>query len=399
MNSPLDRVLGSISEQEVVELTKRLVEYPSLSGQEQGVGEYLAKYLDERGFAVDLQQVLPGRPNVVAVARGDPLRSSILFNGHLDIAPPYPGWSRDPFRAEVVNGMLYGAGVFNMKGAIAAFTVAADAIHRCGAGDRGDVIVTAVSAECDTIGLGTKFMLDTGTRASAAICGEPSSLSVHIAHGGIYQFEVVVLGRPAHISRRQDGRDTIRAMARLVLELDDSILSHPGHQLLYDLPRLNIGTIHGGLRPTTVPPECRIRCDVRLIPGMSPETIRRDVEKAVEKAGLTTGGFKCAIRSLAYEPPFEVSRTAQITRAAVEAHRYVLGAEPEVGALYPMRFFGTDGTHLAACGIPTVIYGPGSLTSGPDECISVPELLAAAKVYAAAAFIITTGQWPSPGAS
>jgi hypothetical protein len=86
-----------VDERLLTETALELCRRPSMRPHERAVAEYLGGRLDRLGFDVELQEVVADRPNVIAVARGDPGRRSFLFNGHSDMPPPVPGWSRDPF--------------------------------------------------------------------------------------------------------------------------------------------------------------------------------------------------------------------------------------------------------------------------------------------------------------
>src|SRR4051812_1089987 len=107
---------GALVEPElVVELARELCRRPSMRPNEKAVALYLAGRLEGFGFEVDLQEVVPERPNVVALLRGEADRQSFLFNGHSDMPPPVPGWSRDPFDPWIADGVLHGGGLQDMK--------------------------------------------------------------------------------------------------------------------------------------------------------------------------------------------------------------------------------------------------------------------------------------------
>ena len=81
----------------VVELAKGICRVPSPLGGERPLALYVAGQLARLGFEVEVQDVVPGRPNVVAVLRGDPAYRSFVFNGHLDIPASFGVWRRDPY--------------------------------------------------------------------------------------------------------------------------------------------------------------------------------------------------------------------------------------------------------------------------------------------------------------
>jgi acetylornithine deacetylase/succinyl-diaminopimelate desuccinylase-like protein len=372
----------------LVALARELVVVPSPSGEELRIAELLAERLDGDGFDVELQEVEPRRPNVVATWTGAEEGPTLVFNGHLDTLPIDPELPR-PFDARVEDGYLYGAGSNNMKGAVAAMV---GAMRTVAAQPRvpGRIVLTAVVGECDALGLGTSAAIERGLRADACINGEPTELRVLTDHAGVTQLDIVVRGREVHVYERERGVNAIEQAAALLARLHDDILTCEGG--LDRLPILNVGTIEGGVWPSLTAAQCRIGVDVRSTGTMTPESIRADVLRLVEELAAADPQLEAdvALRSpprFVQQRPFHIDADAAPVAAVARAHALVTGSEPEVGPHWPESFYGTDASHLLHAGIPTVIYGPGSHTqiSRPNERIAVAELVTAATVYATAA--------------
>ena len=156
----------------------------------------------------------PGRPNVVAVARGSGGGRSLILNSHMDTVGV--AGMLDPFRPQVRGGRLYGRGAMDTKAALAAFMVScADA---GGLGLRGDVILTAVVDE-EYASAGTEAVVKRW-KADAAIVGEPTGLEIVTAHKGFAWFEIETRGVAAHGSRPEVGVDAISKMGKVLVEIE-----------------------------------------------------------------------------------------------------------------------------------------------------------------------------------
>src|SRR4051812_22967376 len=164
----------------------------------------LAGVLADWGFEVELQEVAPGRPNVIARTgrRGGPV---LMFNGHLDIVGT-EGMVHEPFDPALRDGRIYGRGSADMKGGIAAMCAAA---ARAASATNAELVIAAVIDE-ENESLGTRALVDRGIRADAAVVTEPTQLAIMPAHRGFVWLEIELRGRAAHGSRYDIGVDAIR---------------------------------------------------------------------------------------------------------------------------------------------------------------------------------------------
>ena len=124
MDERATRILDEITPERVVEIASDLIRIPSFKTEETPLARWLDGYLSERGYEVKLQEVEPGRFQVLARLRGTGGGQTLMLNGHLDIDPLSLGWKHDPWEPTVEGDRLYGAGVMNMKGADAAMLAA-----------------------------------------------------------------------------------------------------------------------------------------------------------------------------------------------------------------------------------------------------------------------------------
>ncbi len=198
-------VVRSIDGTELVELAKKLIAIPSFTTEETPAARFLCGFFEENGIPTELQEVDPGRFQVIGRLKGSGAGPSLMFNGHIDIDPLVEGGTHTPFSPSVERDRLYGHGIFNMKGGVTAMVSAAVAVRRAGVPLKGDVIVACVVGELQG-GYGTAKLLESGLRTDYAIVTEPSGASViTTTHCGVVHLAINVLGFSQHISRKENG--------------------------------------------------------------------------------------------------------------------------------------------------------------------------------------------------
>ena len=170
----MSTILQHIHDDEAVELTRQLIRIPSLLWRESAIGRWLAGWMSQRGYDVELQEVPLRDGNVthqaIGALRGDGSGPSLMLCGHTDTSD-WNGdvfrreqWRYDPFGAEIDGGMIYGLGALNMKAGLASMLIAAEAIRRSGAPLKGDLIVACVVAETGG-GVGALHLIESGCRS------------------------------------------------------------------------------------------------------------------------------------------------------------------------------------------------------------------------------------------
>lgn len=366
---------------DAVALTRLLVRIdsrnPSLVPGGPGEGEVartLAGVLDSWGFATVLQDVVPGRPNVVARA-GRPGGRSLMFNGHLDVVG-VDGMTHAPFEAESIDGRLFGRGATDMKGGVAAMCAAAWRAAQSGLD--GELVIAAVVDE-EWQSEGTRGLLERGVRTDACVVTEPTRLAIAPAHKGFTWTEVTLRGRAAHGSRYDVGRDAIRHAGHLLAELDrlerEELVRHT-HPLLGHAS-LHAATISGGTGWSTYPDQCVLGIERRTVPGESPDEAVREVERAVSHAGRAAPAIDATVRHVFSQWPSDVALDAPLVRALEGAIRSA-GQPVAVEGLSAW----TDAALLNAAGIPAICYGPGdiSLAHAATEWVPESEILRATAV-------------------
>jgi acetylornithine deacetylase len=333
---------------------------------ESEMARFVAGWCAARGLEVMVEEPAPGRPNVVAVARGSGGGRSLLLNAHTDTVGV--AGMDDPFSGRLDGARLYGRGAYDMKGALAAAMIASAAAARRDL--RGDVILAAVVDE-EVGSIGTERLVAT-TNADAAIVAEPTELRVCVAHKGFVGFEIEVRGKAAHGSRPDLGVDAIARMGHVLVRLealDERLRSGRGHPLL-GTGSAHASLIEGGQEYSSYPARCLLTGERRLIPG---ET-RSDVE--AELADLLDGVDGSARLTLGRDP-LQTDPGAGIVELALK-HASVEG-------VHGVPFW-TDAALLAEAGIPTVVLGPaGDGAHAEVEWVDVASLERCAEIYLAVA--------------
>jgi acetylornithine deacetylase/succinyl-diaminopimelate desuccinylase-like protein len=369
--------VDAIDRDRVIELTKAMCAARMPDDTEEERARVVASLLDQPGIEVELDWVLPRRPNVIARVRGNENGPGLLLNGHID-ASYHPGqWRNDPHEPWIEGSRIYGGAITDMLGAIASMMAATEAAARIGP-PPGDLVFLAVMHH-DTIGLGAKYAFSSGEWPRYGICGEPSSLEIHTGNGGAVKFELRFEGRLAHISRQEDGIDALAAAVDVTRALRELEFTSTPHERLPDLPLVLVGQIEAGIAPGAVADNAVVRGDIRTLPSMTRESVRADIARVVGAA--CPSDVRWTLELTAVQRPFLGVDSGPLVDALAGAHRDVCGKEAQLTSRLPGQAFVTDAADMSAAGIETVVYGPADWKFAPDESVEIDELVDAAKVY------------------
>ncbi|MFI6481767.1 M20/M25/M40 family metallo-hydrolase [Nonomuraea sp. NPDC050663] len=315
---------------------------------EAAIADLCAGWLAARGFDIHWLERRPGRPSVVAIARGAGGGRSLMLNGHLDTVT-LAGYDGDPLSPRIADGSIHGRGAFDMKGGLAAMMVAGARMAASGQ-LRGDLILACVADE-EHNSLGTEEVLE-GFTADAAIVCEPTHLEITVAHKGFAWFDVVVEGRAAHGSRPDLGVDAIAKAGHFLVAVErwaERLAEGPAHE------RLGPGSVHaslirGGEEASSYPASCRITVERRTVPGEDP---RAELDAILSDVAETVPGFACRVEPGLRRAPFEADPDWPIVGAVLGQAWRVLGRAPVLRA----EPYWTDCALLDAAGIPCLMIG------------------------------------------
>ena len=332
------------------------------------VADAIASEMRRLGLDVSVEEVVPGRPNVIGVLEGRAKGRSLMFCGHTDTVGV--AGMTDPFIPIERNGRLYGRGSQDMKGGVAAMIAAAGQLAERGLA-AGRVIVAAIVDE-EHSSVGADALVRKWT-ADAAVVTEPTDLEIAIGHKGFAWVEVEVAGKAAHGSRPKDGEDAILRMGRVLgqLELLDRQLQlRPAHALV-GTGSLHASFVNGGHELSSYPDRATLQMERRTLPGEPESTALDEVQAILDGLSGTDPTFRAAARHLFSRPAYELPADHVLPRALSEA----VSSGGRIPRITGASFW-TDAAVLGHAGIPSILFGPGGAgLHSIEEYVNVEDVL------------------------
>jgi acetylornithine deacetylase len=389
-----------IDERRLVDLALRLVSTPSFTGSEEAAARVMADELEELGLQVMWHQVEEDRANVVGTWPGEGAGPTLMFNGHLDTSysgdEPWlrgiPGFRPEGFERD---GRLYGLGISNMKGALAAYVEAVRSLVEDGVRLRGDVLIAAVCGEIEKTqqgdaqgaeyrgyAAGSRYLVGHGGAADFCILGEPTENKLVLAHFGTIWLRLRVRGPFIHTAF-SSGRLAENSIVKMRGVLDSALAFLPEweEEMSYGNVRgvANVGAVQGGFgwRASRTPHETDLFLDLRVPPNVPmADARRRALAWARSLEGVEAEVYVTA-------PGAEVEEGSPVVGAVAAAHEEVFGSAPERDVT---RWF-SDASVLSRYGIATLNYGTSSGLPDAElgENLKLEGLVKTADVYARAA--------------
>ena len=411
--------------EEVTALTQDLVRIPTINppgDAYEACARFLGERLARRGFAVEYIRAkgAPGdhdthpRVNVVARYEGSSGGDCVHFNSHIDVVEPGPGWTTDPFAAEVKDGKVYGRGTCDMKGGLASSVIACEALLEMGFALPGALEISGtVDEESGGFG-GVGYLAGLGyfsrPKVHHVIIPEPLGVDrICLGHRGVWWAEVETKGRIAHGSMPFLGDSAINHMGAFLHLLETQLqprlnqrktrepVEPPGARV----STINVNSIHGGqaaqhyetdekgwpkgdLPAPVVAHNCRMVIDRRFIAEESLESVKGEILEMLEELKRTRPGFDFGLKEIMSFIPTATPKDAPVVDATARAIARVLGREPS--------YISSPGTydqkHIVRTGKlrDCIAYGPGilDLAHQPDEYVGIQELVDSAKIMALA---------------
>ena len=402
--SALAQILERIDADEVVELTRSLVRIPSVyrpgdpDATEARVAAFVEAWFRREGFSVEVQDVAPGRPNVLAwIGDKSPGARSLLLEGHTDVVTEgNPGdWSRPPFGAELADGRIYGRGAADMKSGLAAAMIAGAAFLRAGVTPRGKLVIGALVDEEDAM-LGVHHLVKTpiGRELDAAIICEPEDNELCLEQRGVVWARVRARGRMAHGAMPEAGVNPIACLGTILAEaprVQARLRRHAERSRYLRPPTVTPTIIEGPARGIGVPQSnvipaiAELTLDIRLTAGVDEKAIRGELERLCSGAMRRFPDANVEWEAInPFRLATRVERSEPLVQAMMRGVREATGQRPRFGGVPGS----TDGTVLRmALGVPIVTCGPGNrlIPHQVNEYVEVKQVVDAAKIYAASA--------------
>jgi acetylornithine deacetylase len=323
----------------IFELTRKLIDIPSVTGDEAAEGRFLAQYLEDAGYHVELQEVRSNRSNVIATnnAGSSP---RIMLSTHMDTVPPHIPSSEDA-------QFIYGRGACDAKGIIAAQVAAAENLRAEGINEIG--LLFTVDEEMGSIGAQRANAHPLASQCRYMINGEPTDNKLAVGTKGAMRFIVRTEGRSAHSAYPEQGESAVEKLLDVLASL--RALSWPSDESLGETT-FNIGVIEGGTRPNIIPAKAQADLSIRLVTEAKP--VREMVERAIQGRAL--------IDFFSSSDPVRLFTIEGFEQCAVR--------------------FMTDIPYLSNWGVP-LLLGPGSILVAhtDEERINKQELEEAVELY------------------
>ena len=375
-----------IRKEELLELIRSLVSIPShyqAPGGEAKVGEALEAVAAREGLSSSRMEIEPGRFNSFITLEGSAPGPHILLCGHMDTVLT-EGMEIDPYSCDERDGRIWGRGTVDMKGGLGAMLYAMILLKRQSIPLKGKVtLIGTVGEECPHKSEGAYALRSLGRFGDLAVIGEATELKIAIAHKGTLSLEVKIRGKAAHSSNPSLGDNAIYKAAALIQRIEKKLVpelesrEHP----LVGRATINVGMIHGGVQNNIVPESCTLGINRRYLPGETEAQVIEEIMKVwrqlpYPEEDLRISPLEETDNRIAMETDTEEGVAKNLIRAARQA-----GLPGEVIGVN----YWTDGAHLRAAGIPTVVFGPGNIAQAHAavEFIEVEQLLQAVDAYTA----------------
>jgi succinyl-diaminopimelate desuccinylase len=390
------------SRQFIIDLAKRLVEvrtvnynradYPAKGpdgmdspGEESKAVAVLTPYFDKMGAIYQVFEKKPQRGNIISSLglKKEGYRKLLVLL-HTDVVPSgdHNEWNSNPFHSFEKDGFLFGRGMADNKGQLAASMASFALLKDIEDKINGEFILGAVADE--EVGIeraGFEVLdqaLDFGFSVTDAIIPDTSGNNIKIerAEKGRLIVRVTVYGKQAHASTPEEGVNAINAFSEFALLVENHMLKAEKHSLL-DGPTVNLGLIKGGSAPNSVAARCDATFDIRIVPGMTTEGVISELQQISQK--IKRPYIRFSFDVVQETSPSEVPENAPVIQTI---KKYVPEAESiGIGG-------GTFCQHLRQKGIDAVGWAPGShkFVHKANERILIDELVNFAGLLAEVSF-------------
>ncbi|HSN93799.1 MAG TPA: YgeY family selenium metabolism-linked hydrolase [Anaerolineaceae bacterium] len=372
-------------DQELISFAQTLIKTQGYSSQEAAVANAVVAEMQSLDFD---ESYIDECGNAIGIIRGKKPGKLLLLDGHIDTVVAEPkDWTHPPFAGVIHEGLIYGRGIVDMKGSLAAMVHAAAQVDRETLA--GSVVVSGTVLEEHFEGVALKNVVDQ-LHPDYVIIGEATNFQLNRAGRGRAEIVIETIGKSAHSASPQIGLCAVHEMVKVIeamdlIPQDTSSFVGPTQLTLTDI----ISDPYPGF--SVIPGRCRVTYDRRTIPGETIESVLAPIEADKTIQAIPHCAYIFEGRDLCYtgkelsgqkffpawefplEHPFVAGALAGLKKA---------GLEPKVGSYQ----FCTNGAYSAGWkGIPTIGFGPGDerLVHIADECLPVADLLKARDYFRA----------------
>lgn len=398
-------VLDSLDEKGLINFTKDIVKLESVfdseleDRNESKVTEFVSNFLIDEGFEVHIDEVVPGRSNIIAFLRSSKNGKTILFEGHQDVvsAGDYSKWTYHPFGGEIVlvdgKERMYGRGTNDTKGNLAAAIFAAKAIKDSHIDFKGNILL-CITVDEEGLMIGIKDFIQKGwaDNVDAAVICEPEEKNLCIFQKGAIRIEIIVHGTMSHGAMPLSGNDPNWGIAKIIVELrklenfeKDRVGKHEYLGWPSFTPTMLRSPVKGVAQVNVVPADSYLTIDIRTIPGQDHEAIKRQIKGILNRLEKQypegDEKFSATMNILDDRPWTQTSEDEPIVKSLAKAYTDIMEKEP----VYNGVPGATNGTFISALkGIPVIVTGAGDreVPHKVDEWVEIQDIIETSKIYA-----------------
>jgi succinyl-diaminopimelate desuccinylase len=391
------RVLSFIDKNELIGLTRDLIRIdsvirPETGNTEAGVVRFIRDWIS-RELGVDplIEEVVPGRENIILTIDSGKPGPCLMFEGHTDVVSEGNRdlWQHDPFGGEIEDGKIYGRGACDMKAGLAVNLLTVKAVVKSRVDFKGKMRLGIVCDEEEfMMGIQNYIRRGHADDVDACLVSEPEENQLCISMKGALRAIVRVKGKMAHGAMPLTGINTSVRLARIILAFDAFErleIQRWGKDEFLGWPSVTFTVVQTPppgepIQLNVMPSESMAYLDIRTIPCQDHGSIRRQLQEILDRLAQDDPDFCAQIEFIADKPVVSMDKDEPIVRAAAEAYTDITGRDP----VYNGVPGATDGTFLRHLkGIPCLVNGPGPrhIPHQTDEYVEIAEMFEALQIY------------------
>ena len=327
------------------------------------------KHFEVKKFNFDKER---GLSNLIVKIPGENSDNPIIFLGHVDTVQMSKDWTRDPFKATIENGKVYGLGASDMKAGLACIIWAALNIKKMPKQD----IYLLFDADEEENGTGGRRMTKDFKVTGRMIIAEPSNHQIIYSNKGCFNAQIEIRGKEKHSAqanfdycKKESAINKAVIISNKLLDYSREIEKNNDEKL--GKATMNIGKIEGGTGENIVAGRCTIGICRRIIPGESIDHEYEKICKIVKEIDQTA-----QVNSTFWVPSFQGNRNGNLSKDIIQASQEIL---PSIS--FTTEPITTEAGLFPKCEV--LVFGPGdyNLNHKPDEYVSVSDIRDFSRIY------------------
>lgn len=369
----------AVTAKQVIDLLGAMIKIESVTpwliptgAGEAKIASFIENWLSDTPAEVEIVEVSPRRPNVLARLRGTGGGPVLCLNAHSDTVG-YAGWPDEALVPRLEGDRMYGLGAADDKAGCTAALLVLRALAKSGVRLRGDLLVACVADE-EGSSIGSEHLARRGGIDAAIVIEPQPTHELVVEHQGFGWIDVITHGIAAHGCEPDTGVDAIVHLAEVITRLhkldQTAFAAHPS--LLNGRTVFHTGTIEGGTDYATYPSRAKVGLEVGTQPGEHLADRVAEIEAIFAEVARKETGFSGEVVVQIEREPFVARGHEALQEIVAKAMTDVLGRSPKITGMNGW----TDAAIMQAAGIPTLLLGStGGNYHAAGEWASVSELV------------------------